>query len=532
VTAAPAADVLVVGAGHNGLVCAAYLARAGLDVLVLEARDSVGGCASTVDVLEGARANICSCDHTMVRSTPIADELDLASHGLEYLDVDPSGLHMTWEDRRPWFSFHDVDRTLESLSLTHPDQVTGYRRYLGAALPVARLLLDLTSAPPTVPAVTSRLADRRAAALPRLLDWSRRSAADVLRRFFTSEALLAPAGGTGPAVWGLHPETPGTGLGALGYAMRHLVPVGRPVGGSGALPAALASVIETSGGRIRTGARVDRLLVTGDRVTGVRLAGGEGIEASTVVTAVDPAAVLVDWLPHAPAALAAVARRWAARPRRDGYESKIDAVITRRPVLRHLDTGLAERLGVSDPLVPQLVIAPTIAELRANHALLAEGRVADHPVLLAAVPSALDTTLRVGSGDDAGHVLSLEALWTPYALPGGWASSGEPERWLSVYAEVLEPGFLDSVSRWRVVTPEDYESDFGMPRGYAPSFSGGPLAALVGRDRELTRYETPVPGLFLTGAGTFPGAGVWGASGRNAASVVLRRLGRSRTRAA
>ena len=121
-----------------------------------------------------------------------------------------------------------------------------------------------------------------------------------------------------------------------------------------------------------------------------------------------------------------------------------------------------------------------------------------------------------------GHVLSLEVLWTPYALPGGWRGSAEPQRWLDAFAGMVQPGFGDAVRRWRVVTPEDYEADFSMPRGYAPSFGGGPLAALVGRDRELTRYETPVAGLYLTGAGTFPGAGVWGASGRNAAQVVLR----------
>ena len=143
------ADVVVVGAGHNGLTCAAYLARAGLSVTVIEARETTGGCASTVTALGGARVNICNCDHTMVRATPIADELDLAAHGLRYLDVDPSSLNLAWQDRRPWLAFADIERTCASLSITHPRQVAGYRRYLRAALPVARLLIEITGAAPT-----------------------------------------------------------------------------------------------------------------------------------------------------------------------------------------------------------------------------------------------------------------------------------------------------------------------------------------------------------------------------------------------
>jgi phytoene dehydrogenase-like protein len=121
------------------------------------------------------------------------------------------------------------------------------------------------------------------------------------------------------------------------------------------------------------------------------------------------------------------------------------------------------------------------------------------------------------------HLFSLEVLFTPYALAGGWSASAEPERWLEVYGRLVQPGFAGGIHRYRTMTPESYEREFFMPRGYATSFAGGPVAALRGRAPELTRYETPVRGLYLTGAATFPGAGVWGASGRNAARVILTR---------
>ncbi len=510
---------IVVGGGHNGLICAAYLARAGVKTVVLEARGDVGGCASTVSEL-GARFNICNCDHRVFRTTPIADELGLAEHGLRYLDVDPGQLSMSYDGTPAWPLFHDVERTLEGLRLTHPHEVDGYRGYLAAARPVADLLLDIAGGLPTPGRVARRVGLRwQSWAAATMLRWSRLSVADVLRQFFRSDALLGPAVVVGPAVWGLSPETPRTGLGALGYAMEHVAQVGRPVGGSGALPQAVRAAFEAAGGTVYTSARVSSILCEGPRVRGVALADGTVIEAPIVVSACDPHATFVDWLADPPANATGLVDRWRARSRHEGYESKLDAVVGELPRYRSVDQRLADRLGF-DPSHPTMIVAPGLAEMHRAHQAMQHGQIAHHPMLFANVPSVLDPTMIT---DDGAHVFSLEVLYTPYSFHGGWATDTEPRRWLDRYAELVQPEWLSSIRRFRTMTPVAYEHDFNMPRGYATSFSGGPLAALLGRDRELTRYETPVQGLYLTGAATFPGAGVWGASGRNAAHVVLGR---------
>jgi phytoene dehydrogenase-like protein len=538
-------DAIVIGGGHNGLVCAAYLARAGLRTVVIEARDSPGGCASTVDAL-GLRVNVCNCDHLSFRSTPVADELGLADHGLRYLDVDPGQRSVGWAGEAPWFHFHDVGRTLDSLRLTHRGEVEGYARYVKAARPAAELVLELANHVPTVPGVLRSVLARRAEGVRTLLAWSRRSAGDVLRSYFTSEALRAPVVVTGPAVWGLGPETPRTGLGALGYAMKHVGTVGRPVGGSGSVPASLAAAFTAAGGTIRCSTRATAILLDGDRARGVAVApvdaepaavsaagaaggaaggpggdpagGDEVIEAPIVVVACDPTDAFLRWLRDPPASMASLLSRWRDRPHRDGYESKLDARVGELPRLRGAERAHGDDLGIVDEWGPTSIVYPSLAGIGAAHAAMGEGRVHDRPMLFVNMPSVLDPTMRV----DGDHVLSLEVLFTPYALAGGWPGSAEPERWLGLLGELVEPGFLDSVRSWRAMTPDRYERELFLRRGHAPSFAGGPLAALAGKDPELTRYETPVAGLFITGAATFPGAGVWGASGRNAAAVVLK----------
>jgi phytoene dehydrogenase-like protein len=218
-------------------------------------------------------------------------------------------------------------------------------------------------------------------------------------------------------------------------------------------------------------------------------------------------------------AAARLRAQWASKPPRDGYESKLDAVVTSLPVLRPVAELPEDLLPAASRNVPTTAISPSPARQIEAAARLRDGLVADTPMFLLNTPSARDPSMRPADGS---HVLSLEVLWTPYSLRGGWAGSPEPWRWLERLATLCEPGLLDSVRDWRAMTPPDYEREFSMARGYAPSFPGGVVAALTARQPELSRYRTPVRGLYLTGAGTFPGAGVWGASGRNTASAVLR----------
>ncbi len=246
---------------------------------------------------------------------------------------------------------------------------------------------------------------------------------------------------------------------------------------------------------------------------GVRLDDGSEFLAPIVVSACNPHDTFLTWLTRPPPVASALVDRWRRIPHDEGYESKIDAIVTEPPTL----------LALGGSPAATAVVAPDLASIDRGYRLMQQGRILDQPGLLVNVPSLIDPSVAPATRPGH-HVFSLEALFTPYSLLGGWPDSSEPQRWLEQFATLCEPGFLDSIVEYRAMTPDVYERDFHLPKGHATSFGGGPLAAFRNPNPELTDYETDVDGLFLTGAATFPGAGVWGASGRNCAAVVLARL--------
>ncbi len=512
------ADVIVVGAGHNGLICACYLARAGFDTLLLESRPTVGGCSSTVSDL-GARFNICGCEHSVIRSMDVIDELGLVAHGLHYLEAEANSVNVFHDDSEPWVHYHDPEQTIDDLAATYPTQVDGYRRYLADAMPVAELALEIARTRPSARGISAVLA-KRGRATARFMNWSKRSVNDIMADYFDDWRVTMPSISHAPTAWGLGPDMKGTGLAALNFASYHLMHQGRPRGGSGALGNAIRASFEAAGGRVRCDSRVDQLIVRGGGIKGVRLSDGTELVSDVVVASCDPHRVFVDWIDEPPPAARRTVQRWRNRYIDEGCASKLDAVLTGLPRFKGADR-LEARLPGLDICNPAMIVSLRPDELETANRLREEGLASDRPTLVMNYPSVLDAEMSPGDGR---HVLSLEIFFTPYSVPGGWSDSKEPERWLELWAGLMEPGALDLVESWRAMTPDRYEAEFSLHRGKTPSYDGSPLATFLGRPRETTRYRTPIPGLYLSGAATFPGSGIVGAPGRNTADVVERDL--------
>jgi phytoene dehydrogenase-like protein len=524
-------DAIVVGAGHNGLVTAALLARAGLRTLVLERRERVGGACVTEELWPGYRVSRAAYVAGLLRPA-LLDELDLAGHGLRLLRRDPSSF-TPLPDGRGLLLGSDPALCRREIARFSERDAAAWPRYEAFLDRAARAFEPLLDAPPPDPA---RL---RAADLPLLLRLARgalglrRDAAQVLRlllaparatlsAWFESEPLRATLATDALIGAWAAPSTPGTGyvlfhhvMGETGGARGVWAYV---QGGMGTLAEAIAGAARAAGAEIRTDAPVASIDVHGGRARGVTLADGRALEAPLVVSNADPARTLLGLV--------------GAHALPDGVAAELATLDFRSPVVKinlalerlpHFHGRAGDGAGPEHAGTIHLG-ANDLDALERSYAEAAAGRLPERPMIELTLPSALDLTLAPAGR----HVASLFVQHVPPALERAhWARERErfADRVLALVDEVA-PGFSASVLHREVLGPPELEDVFALTGGNI--FHGAMTLDRLLFLRPLSgwaRYRTPIEGLWLCGAGTHPGGGVMGACGRNPAREILRARG-------
>lgn len=503
-------DVVVVGAGHNGLIAACYLARAGLDVEVIERDTVIGGAVSTVERWPGVRVDRGSSVHVMVRHTGIAEDLRLGELGLQYDDVEPWGVLPHPEGALRFSS--SLDDTCASIGSTCGSQdASSYREFIAEWTPRMEWFMSVAAEPPTVATLGRRglslIRGQRGRAAEVVRDFVEPAEAMLARRF--ADPRLRAALGWWAAQSGPPPHAVGTAPMAGTAALFHLQRAGRPRGGSGRLSETLAERLTSYGATIRTDDPVTSIKPRTGAACAVATQSGELIRARAVVAAChvfDTARLLG----------AADAQR--AIRIGDGIGMVMRVLADRLP-----------RYAVDVPGVhtAMQLLVRSPAQLRGAYGDFLRGEASADPPLIVMTPTAVDPTLAPAGQ----HVVSIWAQWHPRDLR---ESNWDDQR------ERIGHALLDAVDRWApgfsggvidrlVQTPLDLERELGLHRGNVMHVETE-LDAMFGL-RPLpgwSAYRTPHAGVYICGASTHPGGGVWGASGRSAAAVVRRDLRRRR----
>ncbi len=522
-------DAVIVGAGHNGLTAAAYLARAGLRVLVLEARPTVGGATVTEELAPGVR--VPALAHTVGRLRPaVVRELELTRHGLAMVAPEVR-VFAPQPDGRAVTLWVDAAASVDALRTWSEDDATAFVEFDRRVRTLARFLADLgDEAPPDIkgPGFGDALlglrlgrAFRRLGRLDgrTILRVLAMAVADFVAESFEEEAIRATLAWRGVRYTAMGPWSAGTTQVLLADAAGNDAgAAGETVfarGGPSALSDALAAAATEAGAEIRTGATVGAVTSRDGAVTGVALESGEEIAARAVVSGVDPRRLLTTLVD--PVTLGPELRRRAGNIRTPGTVAKVNLVLDglpEFPAARGDARLLRGRIQVGTTAIDDVERAFDPSKY---------GRLPESPVLEATIPSLVDPSL-VADATEGTHVMSVLAQWMPATWsPDEWASQRDAVGDLAIRAlESVAPGIGDRVTARQVLTPADLESGYGLTGGH-------PLHAEPALDsfflwRPLlgwSRYRMPVEGLYLAGSGAHPGGGVTGAPGRNAAREVL-----------
>jgi len=537
----PVLDAIVIGGGHNGLVCAATLAAAGKRVQVLERHHTVGGAAVTEEIIPGYRASTASYLVSLLLPE-VVQELELAKHGYKVLNRNPSSFTQLPDGRSLLMGPDEAlnHREIAKFSARDADAYPQYEAWLTR---VAECIEPLLTEPPAdllpLPAHwrsrswLARLRELRRGGrlyrairalgdeLPQTIELLTGAARPILDRWFESDVLKATLA-TDAVIGAQQPiSAPGTGYVLLHHVMGTAGGArgvwGYVEGGMGAITQAMAACCRERGVAIRCDAEVAEIVVESGRAVGVRLANGEVIRARAVISNATPEVTFRKLLPDT-ATLPAAFSAAVARIDYSSASMKINLAVSELPDF----TALPGRAEVGPQHRGTIHISPTLEYLEAAYDDARRGLPSGEPILELTIPSSVDRTLAPAGH----HIVQMFIQYAPYLLAEGldWDQQREPfaDRCIAA-VNTYAPNFAASILGRQVLTPLDLERRFALTGGNI--FHGAMALHQLFSMRPITGwadYRTPLSGLYLCGSGCHPGGGVTGAPGRNAAREVLR----------
>jgi phytoene dehydrogenase-like protein len=524
-------DSIIVGGGHNGLVAAAYLARGGRKVLVLERRELVGGCAVTEEVWPGYRVSTAAYLTSLLQER-IVRELELPRYGYQVDAKDPA-FFSAFPDGRHFFMWQDRAKTLAEIAKFSPHDADVYPAYEDQLERLSQVVegLLLTTPPPFPPRAIDlvdylKLAGKMRGLGPRdlvaLVKIFTQSAAEFLDEWFQSEEVKVTLATDGVIGANGGPRSPGTAYILLHHCMGgvggHRGLWGFVRGGMGAVSEAIAASARAKGVEIRVNAPVARVLVRDGRARGVVLESGEEIASLTVASNLDPKLTFLRLLE--PKDLDAEFVRAIRNFRIEGTSCKINLALNGLPEFTAYPGGAPSGPGPHHRAT--MHICPSIDYVERAWDDAKYGRASQRPLLELTIPTMYDATL----APPGKHIMGIFLQYAPYTLrEGTWDELREPfgDRVISLIEEYA-PNIRQIIEHRQVLSPLDLERRFGITGGNIfhgemsldQMFVMRPVAGWA-------RYRTPVAGLYLCGSGAHPGGGVMGAPGFNCAREMLKR---------
>jgi phytoene dehydrogenase-like protein len=522
-----ARDIVIIGGGHNGLVTAFYLAKAGFKPLVLERRPQVGGSAITDEIHPGFRCSTLA--HTAGPIRPdIVRDMQLEKHGLRFITPETCVTALS-PDGRALSLYQDENKSAQSIAAFSQKDATKYPEFEKSLGKISKVIADvLATTPPDIDHPSggdlwSMLKTGRALRnlgkrdMYRVLRWGPMAVADLVAEYFETELLRAVIAARGIFGTFLGPWSAGSSLQLLIRAAGDSHPAGSAffaAGGIGALTQAMASAAQAAGVEIRTAAEVIEIRVKDGAATGVLLSTGEEISAKAVISNADPKRTLLKLTD--PMHLSPDFVQRLQHYRGNGTVAKVNLALSGLPNFTALKNGDGTALK------GRIHIGHEIDYLERAFDASKYGNFSPHPYLEATIPSLTDPTL----SPEGKHVMSIYMQYAPYKLKGDWEDQRKAlgqtvVQTLAQYA----PNLPAMILTHQIITPLDLEEVYGLTGGQI--FHGDLALDQFFTMRPLldwARYRTPIENLYLCGSGTHPGAGLTGGSGANAAKEIVKHL--------